>query len=104
MLTFMVDKIVVHTDILNNDLYKYMFSVESVNQLVVAGVPFRDAYKQVGAAIEAGTFEPDKKVVHTHEGSIGQLCHADIEAKMADILRGYAFESVQKAVEALVAE
>lgn len=103
MLAFMTDKIIVHTDILNDEKYKYMFSVEMVNQLVVAGVPFRDAYKQVGMAIENGRFEPDKTVVHTHEGSIGQLCLEAIEAKKAAILRGYDFESVRGAVEKLVA-
>ena len=79
-----------------------MFSVEEVNRLAAAGTPFRDAYKQVGLAIEAGNFHPDKNIRHTHEGSIGNLCNDRIEALMADILNGFGFSRVTEAEQNLL--
>src|SRR3569833_1985034 len=73
MAAFMLQHITVNTDILNVPKYAYLFSVEEVNRLTLSGTPFRDAYKQVGLAIEKGEFNPDKKVNHTLEGSIGNL-------------------------------
>ena len=70
MVTEMMSHMTVNTHILDDDKYKLIFSVEEVNRLTLSGVPFRDAYKQVGLSIEAGTFEPDKHVQHTHEGRI----------------------------------
>ncbi|MFT6745878.1 MAG: argininosuccinate lyase [Glaciecola sp.] len=77
-----VPNISVKKDILNNDMYDYLFSVEEVNKRVLAGMPFREAYKEVGLEIEAGNFTPDKSVNHTHEGSLGNLCTAEIKGKM----------------------
>lgn len=78
-----VPKIEVNEKILDSgDLYDYLFSVEEVNKRVLNGVPFRDAYKEVGLEIEAGNFNPDKSVHHTHEGSIGNLCTSEIKSKM----------------------
>lgn len=78
-----VPKIEVNTNILDSgDLYDYLFSVEEVNRRVLDGTPFRDAYKQVGLEIEAGNFNPNKTVNHTHEGSVGNLCTAEIKRKM----------------------
>ena len=88
MTEFMIKNLIIKKDILAEEKYRYLFSVEEVNRLVTNGVPFRDAYKIVGESIENNTFSPDKKVVHTHEGSIGNLCNAEIKAKMARILRG----------------
>src|ERR1700761_3799764 len=82
MATFMLQHIEVKTDILNDPKYAYLFSVEEVNRLVLNGTPFRDAYKQVGLAIEQGNFNPNKKVNHTHEGSIGNLGNEQIKASM----------------------
>ena len=65
-------------------------------------MPFRDAYKQVGESIENNQFKTDKKVHHTHEGSIGNLCTEEIALKMAAILRGFEFEKMEAAVENLV--
>ncbi len=78
----MVPNIEVNKNILDNDLYDYLFSVEEVNKRVLEGVPFRESYKQVGLEIEAGNFKPNKDVKHTHEGSIGNLCSKNIKAKM----------------------
>jgi argininosuccinate lyase len=71
----MLNHIEVKDDILKDEKYKYLFSVEILNEEVLAGVPFRDAYKKVGKAIEEGSFKPSAKVNHTHEGSIGNLCN-----------------------------
>jgi len=81
MLTYSLENIQVRTDIVEEDKYLYLFSVEEVNKLVQSGVPFRDAYKIVGKDINDGKFNPDKKVNHTHKGSVGNLCLDEIVAK-----------------------
>jgi argininosuccinate lyase len=78
---FMLKHIIIKKDILNNHIYDYLYSVEEVNKLVLGGVSFRDAYKTLGKEIMAGNFTPEKKVNHTHEGSIGNLCLDEIIAK-----------------------
>lgn len=88
--------------ILNDDKYALMFSVEEVNRRVLEGVPFRDAYKQVGLEIEAGKFSPVRKVNHTHEGSIGNLCNESISSLMQTILAGFSFDKVSQAEEKLI--
>jgi argininosuccinate lyase len=79
-------------DILNNDLYTYLFSVEAVNELVNQGVPFRDAYKTIGNQIEQKTFRFDlqKGLHHTHEGSIGNLCNAQIQHERDKVVMKFA--------------
>ena len=77
-------------------------SIELRNRLAANGMPFRDAYKKVGLDIEAGTFKPVKEIHHTHEGSIGNLCTAEIAALMAHTLEGFAFEKVEEAEMRLV--
>ncbi len=101
MSTYIVRRMEVNKDILNDTRYDLMFSVEKVNRLVVDGTPFRDAYKQVGLDIEAGRFVPDKEVHHTHEGSIGNLCTVHIGRLMDDIVSQFHFETVDEAVKAL---
>ena len=81
MLTYSLKNITVRTNIVEEDKYLYLFSVEEVNKLVQNGTPFRDAYKQVGRDINDGTFNPDKTVNHTHKGSVGNLCLDEIVAK-----------------------
>lgn len=102
MATFMLQHIEVKTDILNDPKYAYLFSVEEVNRMVLDGTPFRDAYKKVGLAIEQGNFNPDKKVSHTHEGSIGNLNNTEITALMDKLLANFNFDKVQKAIESLI--
>ena len=80
-----------------------MFSVETVNRLAADGLPFRDAYKQVGLEIESGTFRPNKDIHHTHEGSIGNLCNDRITALMDSVLDGFAFERMVEAEKQLIA-
>lgn len=79
---FMLQHISVNRDILNDDKYEYLFTVEKVNELVLQGIPFREAYQQVGKEVQNGNFHSDKKVHHTHAGSIGNLCNEEIKEKM----------------------
>ncbi|GAA4340567.1 argininosuccinate lyase [Mucilaginibacter gynuensis] len=102
MATFMLQNITVKEDILNDAKYAYLFSVEEVNRQVLNGVPFRDAYKQVGLAIEEGNFNPDKTVNHTHEGSIGNLGNEYITAAFDQLLGNFNFTKTEEAVSKLV--
>ena len=101
MATYIVGKMQVNEHILDNPLYGPMFSVEEVNRLAAAGVPFRDAYKQVGLSIEAGTFTPPTHIHHTHAGSIGNLCNDRIAQLMDDRLAAFDFDKVDAAVAKL---
>ena len=102
MVTHMMREVKVNEHILDDDKYSLLFSVEEVNRRVLAGVPFRDAYKQVGLAIDAGEFVADKQVHHTHEGSIGNLCNTEIAALMQKAVDGFHFERMNAAVDALL--
>ena len=82
MAAFMLENIRVSEGLLDDERYKYVFSVEEVNRLVLSGMPFRDAYKKVGREIQDGVFTPEKNVVHTHIGSLGNLRNDMIAAKM----------------------
>ncbi|MCW3786116.1 argininosuccinate lyase [Plebeiibacterium sediminum] len=99
--TFAVNNITIKKDILSNEIYKYAFSVEEVNKLVLQGVPFRDAYKQIGGLIEDGKFEPELDVNHTHEGTIGNLCNDAVKNKMNNLLKSFNFEKVADAIQSL---
>jgi argininosuccinate lyase len=85
MLHFMLQHITVKDDIVKDEKYKYMFSVENVNQQVLDGIPFRDAYKNIGLAIENNQFQPEYNVNHSHEGSIGNLCNELIEKAFYEV-------------------
>jgi argininosuccinate lyase len=104
MMDFMAGQIIVKDNILNDERYQYLFTVEEVNKLVTAGVPFRDAYKKVGQDVENQAFTSDKKVSHTHEGSIGNLCNSEIKAKMDKILRGFNFDAVDEKIDQLLSQ
>ncbi|MCK7556981.1 argininosuccinate lyase [Chitinophaga sedimenti] len=103
MAKLMIENIKVKENILQDEKYKYLFSVEVVNNLVLEGLPFREAYKKVGLDIENGSFTTGTKVNHTHEGSIGNLCTAQIKGMMDKVLADFNFDKVNKAVEALLA-
>ncbi len=90
MTIFMLRHISVNRDILDNPTYDTLFTVEEVNRLVKEGVPFREAYKEVGFQVINGSFVPEKKVTHTHEGSIGNLCNKEIKAKMDRVLDAWS--------------
>ena len=102
MAEFMFDQMIVTENLLNEEKYKYVFSVEVVNNLVLQGIPFRDAYKQVGEDIEKGTFEPLREINHTHEGSIGNLALDKITASIDATLAEFKFEATEQAIEKLL--
>ncbi|MDY6439294.1 MAG: argininosuccinate lyase [Prevotella sp.] len=97
MTAYIINRMEVNRNILDNPIYDPIFSVEEVNRLAAEGMPFRDAYKKVGLEIEAGTFRADKHIHHTHEGSIGNLCNDKIEALMLQTIGSFGFEKVEKA-------
>ena len=99
---FAIDHMTVNTNIMADDRYKYAYSVEDVNKLVMQGVPFRDAYKQVGGQINAGTYEPTREVNHTHAGSIGNLCLDEIAEKMLAVVESYEFDQIEAAFSNLL--
>ncbi len=103
MMNLMMGQLEINKHILDNPKYDAIFSVETVNRLVQEGVPFRDAYKQVGLSIEAGEFIPEKDIEHSHAGSIGNLCNAEILSYKNDILSRFNFEKVNQAMLALLA-
>lgn len=100
--TFMLEHISIKENILDDPKYDYLFSVEVVNNEVLEGVPFREAYKNIGLAIEEGTFKPEKEVQHTHEGSIGNLCNDQVERMFESVKAAFGFEKVEKALNDLL--
>ena len=91
MCDFMLEHISIKENILDDERYNYLFTVEDVNRLTLSGVPFREAYKQVGMAVQRGEYTPTKEVHHTHEGSIGNLCNDKIAEKMNKVLVKFGF-------------
>lgn len=89
MADFMLQHIKVRTDILDDPRYDYLFTVEDVNRLALGGMPFRDAYRKVGMKVQRGEYKPTRSVNHTHEGSIGNLCNAEIAAKMQRLMKQF---------------
>jgi argininosuccinate lyase len=102
MAHFMLQHIEVKANILDDPRYAYLFSVEEVNRQVLEGVPFRDAYKQVGMAIEQGNFHPHKEVHHTHEGSIGNLGNNHIADAMDNVVQKFNFDHTAEAINNLL--
>ena len=102
MVSLMMQSLQVNRTILDDSKYELIFSVEKVNELVLQGIPFRDAYKQVGLAIEAGNFTPDKKISHTHAGSIGNLCNDKIQSLKEEVINEFRFEKVELALQNLL--
>ena len=104
MTHLMLSNIRVKENILADDQYKFLFSVEEVNKLVLSGMPFRDAYKKVGLDIERGDYHPGTTVQHTHEGSIGNLCLDEIGKAMEQVIGSFYFEKVDAALKKLLSE
>ena len=102
MATYIIQRIEVNRNILDDSRYDAMFSVEEVNRLATEGMPFRDAYKKVGLDIEAGLFTPDKEITHTHEGSIGNLCNKEITELMQQHLASMDFSKARNAEKRLL--
>lgn len=89
MLNFMLDNIIVNENAANNEIYRYMYTVEEVNKRVLNGMPFRDAYRLVGEAVNHGKFRAEKELNHTHAGSIGNLCNKEILSKLKKCLKAF---------------
>ncbi|MBQ7311375.1 MAG: argininosuccinate lyase [Alistipes sp.] len=91
MCDFMLQHIIVRENILDEEKYNYLFTVEDVNRLTLSGVPFREAYREVGMAVQRGEYTPTREVNHTHEGSIGNLCNDKIAEKMNKVMEKFGF-------------
>ena len=102
MMHLMISNMRVKQDLLSNEQYKYLFSVEEVNKLVLQGTPFRDAYKKVGGEIEAGNFTWSTDIAHTHEGSIGNLCTEQIAGMMQQAVASFGFDKYHAAISKLL--
>jgi argininosuccinate lyase len=98
MMQLMISRMEVQEDILRKDIYQYIFSVEAVNRLVNQGIPFREAYQQVGNDIQAGRFhfDPTTPLHHTHEGSVGNLCNNEIRSEMEKVMGKMGFTYLQQ--------
>ncbi|NWJ50753.1 MAG: argininosuccinate lyase [Bacteroidetes bacterium] len=99
---FMISKVKVNDCILEDPKYKYLFSVEVVNNAVLQGVPFRDAYKLVGKQIAEGNFNPSFEINHTHEGSIGNLCNNQIKEKFNEIFISFNMDKIAQIKDELL--
>ena len=102
MAGLMLSNMEVKKNLLADEKYKYLFSVEEVNKLVLQGIPFRDAYKKIGLDIEANQFTWSTDLQHTHEGSIGNLCNEEISANMKKIIDSFEFDVYHEAIEKLL--
>lgn len=101
MASYMLPQMEVKTDVIDQKKYDYLFTVEEVNRLVLSGVPFRDAYKQVGFDVENGAFEADRNVQHTHAGSLGNLMLEEIEQIFTGRIDEFQFKRVELALDGL---
>ena len=104
MAGLMLSNIEIKKDILADEKYQYLFSVEEVNKLVNSGMPFRDAYKKIGLAIEAGNFSYDIHINHSHEGSIGNLCTEEIKGQFQKVIDSFPFKKVNAALTKLISK
>jgi argininosuccinate lyase len=102
MATLMIENMKVTPQILEDPKYQFLFSVEEVNKLVNAGVPFRDAYKKVGEAIEEGSYTYSTQVSHTHEGSIGNLCTSQIASQMKWVMDKMELSKIENTIHQLL--
>ncbi len=100
--TLALQNMMVNEHILKDVKYDYLFSVEEVNKRVLQGIPFREAYKQVGELIEKGEFTFEKEVKHTHEGSIGNLCLEKILESKNQVLNSFGFDELDCAIAKLL--
>ena len=107
MAGLMLSNIEVKKDLLKDEKYKYLFTVDLVNQYVMEGMPFRDAYIKVGKAVEEGSFTPPPSEgvggrPGAHEGSIQNLCTKEIKALMDEVIAGFNFEKINESIKNLI--
>jgi argininosuccinate lyase len=100
--TLGIDSLIIRKDILENPMYNCIFTVEKVNDLVIKGIPFREAYKMVGKEVDENSFIPEKQLNHSHEGSIGNLCSKQINNKFNNILQQLDVQKVEQAKQNLL--
>ncbi|MEO8960317.1 MAG: argininosuccinate lyase [Ginsengibacter sp.] len=102
MATLMFENIEIKKNILADEKYKYLFTVEEMNKLVLQGIPLRDAYKQIGNDVDNGLFKTDMKVSHSHTGSIGNLQNGQINGMMEKVISRFNFQAVNDALQQLL--
>jgi argininosuccinate lyase len=98
----MLADVKINKDVMRDEKYQYLFTVEKVNELVLNGVPFRDAYKEVGALVESGEFKFEGELKHQHEGSLGNLCNEAIKLKLEKTIQTFNFEKIDRAYKSLL--
>ncbi len=98
----MLSGIKVNKDVLKDEKYLYIYSVEKINKMVSGGTSFRDAYREVAKSISEGTFTPEKELHHTHTGSLGNLCNDHIERKMKEVISTIPFGKAEDAIVELI--
>lgn len=98
----MLENVQVNSTILNDPKYDYLFSVEVVNKQVLEGIPFREAYKNIGLAIEEGTYQPSKEVLHSHQGSLGNLMNEEIKLEFEAVYQSFKFDEIKNKLVRLV--
>ena len=103
---YMAEKVLlqvnIREDILEDPVYRHISSVDKVNQLVMGGMPFREAYQEIARQIRNHTFTPEDKIVHTHEGSLGNLCLEEIRKKMDTRMESFTFDKIDNAMQILL--
>ncbi|GAB3414791.1 argininosuccinate lyase [Niabella aquatica] len=109
MAGLMLSNIDIKKEILVDEKYKYLFTVDLVNQMVMQGIPFRDAYIQVGRSVEDGSYQAPRSFgaalgVRSHEGSIQNLCTAQIRSGMDNAVADFGFEKIHVAINKLLQE
>ncbi|MFT6867213.1 MAG: argininosuccinate lyase [Cyclobacteriaceae bacterium] len=101
IVNFALNQVIIQDEIINDPRYDYLFTVELVNELVLEGMPFRDAYKEVGKRVEAGTYIPNRNLNHSHLGSLGNLGNEQIVAQQKRELKKFPFDKVSESIERL---
>jgi len=102
MAILMIQHISIKNDIVNDEQFKYLFTVEEMNKLVLQGIPLRDAYKNIGEQVESGNFSTDYKLNHVHEGSMGNLQTKQIRNKMTEVMSAFDFKKANAAIDKLL--
>ncbi|MBN9349582.1 MAG: argininosuccinate lyase [Chitinophagaceae bacterium] len=102
MMSMMMKNVVIKKGILRDEKYKYLFTVEEMNKLVLKGMPLRDAYRKIGEQVNKGTFKHSGKLHHTHEGSMGNLMNDAIAKEIAKTVKSFHFEKAHQAIQKLL--
>ena len=100
--TLAIGQLQINQNLLDDEKYDYLYSVEVVNAYVLKGLPFRDAYQKVAQQIQEETFEKPASIQHTHLGSIGNLANEQIQAKLEEVWKDFEFEILEAKLKALV--